>query len=113
MPFDPLGYQESKRKAKAGLMLCQAEIEKHRETLDPENPRDFIDSFLIEMQKAGPDTKVFTGRPNLVRLPLLTFVVPCIYAAFSINSWSKPKFRISLQKILRTHTTHSNRRKIF
>ena len=99
MPFDPLGYQESKRKAKAGLMLCQAEIEKHRETLDPENPRDFIDSFLIEMQKAGPDTKVFTGRPNLVRLPLLTFVVPCSYAAFLINCWSKPKFRISLQKI--------------
>ena len=99
MPFDPLGYQESKRKAKAGLMLCQAEIEKHRETLDPENPRDFIDSFLIEMQKAGPDTKVFTGRPNLVRLPLLTFVVLCIYADFLINCWSKPKFRISSQKI--------------
>ena len=85
MPFDPLGYQESKRKAKAGLMLCQAEIEKHRETLDPENPRDFIDSFLIEMQKAGPDTKVFTGRPNLVRLPLLTFFQSAVYLCCFFN----------------------------
>lgn len=26
-------------------------VEKHRETLDPNNPRDFIDTYLIRMEK--------------------------------------------------------------
>lgn len=29
-------------------------VEKHRETLDPSNPRDFIDVYLLRMDKVGP-----------------------------------------------------------
>ena len=29
-------------------------VEKHRATLDPNNPRDFIDTFLIRMEKVSP-----------------------------------------------------------
>lgn len=28
-------------------------VEKHRETLDPSAPRDFIDAYLIRMDKVG------------------------------------------------------------
>lgn len=29
-------------------------VEKHRETLDPNNPRDFIDTYLLRMEKVSP-----------------------------------------------------------
>lgn len=35
-------------------------IEKHRESLDPEDPRDFIDHFLIEQQKKPDSTFTMT-----------------------------------------------------
>jgi cytochrome P450 family 2 subfamily B len=28
-------------------------VEKHRATLDPSSPRDFIDSYLLRMEKVG------------------------------------------------------------
>ncbi|TRY67985.1 hypothetical protein DNTS_035548 [Danionella cerebrum] len=31
-------------------------VEAHRETLDPESPRDFIDAYLLEMQKTTEDS---------------------------------------------------------
>ena len=37
----------------------QKEIEEHRQTLNPEAPRDFLDAFLIEMSSAEED---FTGK---------------------------------------------------
>ena len=35
-------------------------VESHKKTLDVDNPRDYIDSFLIEMKDAVPDSP-FTG----------------------------------------------------
>ena len=41
-------------------------IEKHRETLDPSNPRDYIDAFLIEMKAkaASNEEHYFDGALN-------------------------------------------------
>ncbi|XP_043188996.1 cytochrome P450 2J3-like [Amphibalanus amphitrite] len=41
------------RRNRDGLVeILKKEIQSHRETLDPESPRDFIDAFLIEMAKS-------------------------------------------------------------
>jgi hypothetical protein len=37
--------------------VMQEDLEKHRETIDRENPRDFLDMYLIEMENQ-------TGNPN-------------------------------------------------
>ena len=51
LPGDPTGYFAAKRKAEAGLEFAKQQIEEHKRTLDAENPRDFIDAFLLEMKK--------------------------------------------------------------
>ena len=40
-------------------LLLQKEIKEHRDTLNPEAPRDFLDAFLIEMASSAED---FTGK---------------------------------------------------
>lgn len=42
------------------------EFENHKITLDPENPRDFIDMYLIEIQKHKEQNikSSFTGKLN-------------------------------------------------
>ena len=48
-------------------------IEKHRETLDPSNPRDYIDAFLIEMKAkaASNEEHYFDGalKVNFASVP--------------------------------------------
>ena len=61
MPFDPIGYQISKQKALKALDFIKSQIAEHKETIDFENPRDFIDSFLIEMRKDADGSKKYTG----------------------------------------------------
>ena len=36
-------------------LAVQDEIEGHRSTLDPDNPRDLIDSYLLEMEEKKDD----------------------------------------------------------
>jgi hypothetical protein len=43
----------------------QENIQEHRATLDPENPRDFYDAYLIEQKKAqetGIDSHLWSGK---------------------------------------------------
>uniref|UniRef100_A0A8B9L2X4 Uncharacterized protein n=1 Tax=Astyanax mexicanus TaxID=7994 RepID=A0A8B9L2X4_ASTMX len=40
------------------------ELEEHRKTLDPENPRDFIDSYLVEMKKQQGSNEDSTFHEN-------------------------------------------------
>jgi hypothetical protein len=43
----------------------QRTIAKHEHTLDENNPRDFIDTYLIEMKKHNTDgNSIFTGKPT-------------------------------------------------
>lgn len=37
-------------------------VEKHRETLDPSSPQDFIDAYLIRMDKVGFGGGKWEGR---------------------------------------------------
>ena len=43
----------------------KSEIADHKRSIDYENPRDLIDSFLTEMKKDGDGRRGFTGRPSL------------------------------------------------
>jgi len=60
LPIDPLGFAASKKQAMTGLDFCLGQIKEHKKTLDPENPRDYVDSFLIEMRNAEPNSKIYT-----------------------------------------------------
>ena len=62
MPFDPSGYRQSKKKAFKALDFMRSQIAEHKKTIDYNNPRDFIDSFLIEMKKDVDGSKDFTGK---------------------------------------------------
>lgn len=48
-------------KIRAGLEFCLSQIAEHKADLDPDNPRDLVDSFLIEISKAESDNQAFTG----------------------------------------------------
>ncbi|XP_036447051.1 cytochrome P450 2J2-like isoform X2 [Colossoma macropomum] len=47
----PGPHQKISQNAKSLLGFIHEAVEEHRETLDPENLRDFIDAYLVEMTK--------------------------------------------------------------
>ncbi|KFO33662.1 Cytochrome P450 2B19 [Fukomys damarensis] len=48
-------------------------VEKHRETLDPSTPRDFIDSYLLRMEKDKSDPHTEFHHKNLILTSLSLF----------------------------------------
>ncbi|KAM6154364.1 cytochrome P450 2B4-like [Erethizon dorsatum] len=48
-------------------------VEKHRETLDPSTPRDFIDTFLLQMDKGKSDQHTEFHHNNLILTSLSLF----------------------------------------
>ncbi|XP_004648547.1 cytochrome P450 2B4 isoform X1 [Octodon degus] len=48
-------------------------VEKHRETLDPSSPRDFIDTFLLRMDKDKSDQNTEFHHKNLIMTSLSLF----------------------------------------
>ncbi|XP_063108866.1 cytochrome P450 2B4-like isoform X1 [Cavia porcellus] len=48
-------------------------VEKHRETLDPSNPRDFIDTFLLRMDKEKSNSHTEFHHKNLILTSLSLF----------------------------------------
>lgn len=70
VPFDLLGvrnYEHSYRLSEESLRPL---VEQHRKTLDPENPRDYVDAFLIEMNSRPDNAKdsFFSGVPSAFSL---------------------------------------------
>ncbi|XP_056588708.1 cytochrome P450 2B4-like isoform X1 [Triplophysa dalaica] len=47
----PGPHQKILQNANELLGFIREEVEEHRQTLDPENPRDFIDAYLLEIEK--------------------------------------------------------------
>ncbi|XP_051515577.1 cytochrome P450 2J4-like isoform X2 [Myxocyprinus asiaticus] len=47
----PGPHQKIFRNATELLGFIREEVKEHRETLDPDNPRDFIDAYLLEIEK--------------------------------------------------------------
>uniref|UniRef100_A0A1A7Z087 Cytochrome P450, family 2, subfamily J, polypeptide 2 n=1 Tax=Iconisemion striatum TaxID=60296 RepID=A0A1A7Z087_9TELE len=50
------------------------EIEKHKKDLDPSNPRDYIDTFLIEMENKQKDSELGFTETNLAMCALDLFL---------------------------------------
>ncbi|CAL1262447.1 unnamed protein product, partial [Larinioides sclopetarius] len=53
--------------------FCRKEIESHESTLDPNNLRDFMDGFIVEMQKKKDDPNTTFRKEVLVDLSRLLF----------------------------------------
>ncbi|XP_063057367.1 cytochrome P450 2J2-like isoform X2 [Engraulis encrasicolus] len=53
--------------------FIRKEVERHKEDFDPNNPRDYIDAYITEMQSGSSDTEDFT-ETNLVMNSLDLFL---------------------------------------
>ncbi|XP_066275399.1 cytochrome P450 2J6-like [Branchiostoma lanceolatum] len=53
LPFGSPEHEKISRNIPKLQTYCRGQIEKHRETFDPNDIRDFIDAFLLEQQHAG------------------------------------------------------------
>ena len=64
MPGDPLYHKRILKNADVNTRLFQQKIDEHRESYDRENPRDFIDVYLgqIEEQEKTHVTSTFSGQ---------------------------------------------------
>ena len=57
------GPQQQAFKELQGLEdFITKKVEQNQSTLDPNSPRDFIDSFLIRMQQVNPEVRKCDGR---------------------------------------------------
>ena len=57
------GPQQQAFKELKGLEdFITKKVEQNQSTLDPNSPRDFIDSFLIRMQQVNPEAREHDGR---------------------------------------------------
>ncbi|XP_067945567.1 cytochrome P450 2B19-like [Watersipora subatra] len=54
-PLDPSGYRAAERKHAAGLKFAEQQIEGHKKSGDMENPKDYIEHYLVEMSKREAD----------------------------------------------------------
>ncbi|KAJ1108349.1 hypothetical protein NDU88_005725 [Pleurodeles waltl] len=70
----PGPHNKAMHNAKTVRRLVKEYIKEHQATLDPSNPRDFIDCFLIKMQqeKQNPDSEF--SKKNLVATTVIMFV---------------------------------------
>ncbi|NP_001103192.1 cytochrome P450 2AA7 [Danio rerio] len=59
----PGPHQKIKQNANELLAFIQGEVKEHKKTLDPDSPRDFIDAYLLEIekQKSNKDSTFHEG----------------------------------------------------
>ncbi|KFO19004.1 cytochrome P450 2B4 [Fukomys damarensis] len=62
----PGPHREIYRKFQEIITFIGHSVEKHRETLDPNAPRDFIDTFLLRMEKEKSDQNTEFHHNNLI-----------------------------------------------
>lgn len=70
------GYKSCQEKAEDAAQFVRDQIAEHRRTFDPSNPRDFIDSFLIEKGKAEDcEDSAFIGKGRIIYLSLQAYLL--------------------------------------
>ncbi|KAM7340219.1 hypothetical protein ACRRTK_000834 [Alexandromys fortis] len=66
LKFFPGTHRQIHKKLQEILDYICHSVEKHRETLDPNNPRDFIDTYLIRMEKEKSNQHTEFHHQNLM-----------------------------------------------
>ena len=68
LPGDYFGLKKGIQAQRFVMAYLSKKISEHEQTLDPQNPRDFIDAFLIQKQRqegkltnSTDQSKYFTG----------------------------------------------------
>jgi len=59
IPEKWLGFDQLRKRFRQVTDFLHDQVSRHRETIDRNSPRDYIDSFI--MQTDGEDGHVFTG----------------------------------------------------
>jgi len=73
LPLDPSGFHKAGKKVLKAIKFSQDQIDEHKRDIDTENPRDFIDSFLVEAEKAKNTETPFTN-DNLIAVVMQIYV---------------------------------------
>ncbi|XP_073454693.1 cytochrome P450 2B4-like [Aquarana catesbeiana] len=73
MMFVPGKHQQILSNMQKLLQYVKKKVEKNKETLDPLHPRDYVDSFLIKMEKEKNDPNTEYNFKNLVNSTLQIF----------------------------------------
>jgi hypothetical protein len=67
------------------VLLLQRTIKDHEETLDGNSPRDFIDTYLIEMKKRDAHgNSIFTGKLTCVQKFHLKYFINTLNVVFEL-----------------------------
>ncbi|XP_068106776.1 cytochrome P450 2B4-like [Hyperolius riggenbachi] len=74
MPFIPGYHQKMTSNMEELMSYAREKVEKSRKTLDPNNPRDYVDVFLIKMEKVKSNTKNEFNLENLVNSTIQIFM---------------------------------------
>ncbi|KAG9462898.1 hypothetical protein GDO78_022873 [Eleutherodactylus coqui] len=73
MGYIPGPHHELKENFTAMADFIRKKVERNMKTLDSNNPRDFIDCFLIKMEKEGKNKATFFNSDSLVMSLMLFF----------------------------------------
>lgn len=57
VPFDLFGVRNYEASWQRAVESLRPLVAQHRTTLDPLNPRDYVDAFLLEMNARADDAK--------------------------------------------------------
>ena len=66
LPGDITGFKEATRRHAAGLKFAKDQIAEHRKDINYYEPKDYIESYLVEMDRRSSDPcSQFTGRQRI------------------------------------------------
>lgn len=66
MKYIPGAHRQIYRNLEDVKVFIGRSVEKHRETLEPSDPRDFIDTFLLRMEEEKSDPNSQFHQQNLI-----------------------------------------------
>lgn len=94
LPFDPLGVRRFANAKRLVRSVVSREVESHRRSLDPHNPRDYIDAFLVE---AAVDEA--TSSSSSTQTLRSTFTCACLFHANRVANRGHALIQIALVQV--------------